>query len=279
MNNTSIDWANMVWNPITGCTEISPGCGDETGGGCYAKTMALRLRGRHGYPADDPFKVTLRPERLGEPLEVKASKMIFVNSMSDLFHEDVPFDFIDKVFDTMLAGTQHIYQVLTKRTRRMRDYIGYLYGNSVVPGNIWLGTSIESRDYLWRLNVLKEIKAETKFLSIEPLIGAIGEALFIGISQVIIGGESGAKARPMELDWARDVIRQCRRDGVPVFFKQLGRVLALQYGLESYKGNDFSEYPEALQDLAIREFPVASSGETNGDVVIKAVEVIHATGT
>jgi len=211
---SKIEWTDHTWNPVTGCTKISPGCKH-----CYAETLAKRLQrmGVRGY--ENGFDVTLLPERLDAPRQRKKSTVWFVNSMSDLFHQKIPFHFIDKVFATIAATPQHRYQILTKRPERMGAY----FANRNVPSNAWLGTSVEDRKYgVPRIAVLQRIEASVRFLSIEPLLEDIGTLDLTGISWVIVGGESGPRARPMKPEWARSIRNQCETEGVSFFFKQWG---------------------------------------------------------
>lgn len=211
--SSSIEWTDATWNPVTGCTKISAGCEK-----CYAFTFAERFRGVPGHPYERGFDVQLRPERLELPFTWDRPRMIFVNSMSDLFHEKVPDSFIVKVFSTMNRTPQHIFQVLTKRAKRLLDIAPTL---DWTP-NIWQGVSVESAAYRWRVAALRKVGAKVRFLSIEPLIGPVGHLDLNGIHWVIAGGESGPGARPMNVEWATDVRDQCRRGGVPFFFKQFG---------------------------------------------------------
>ena len=211
---SKIEWTEHTWNPVTGCTKLSPGCKF-----CYAEVLAQRLKrmGANGY--ENGFALTLHPQRLQDPLKRKKPTVWFVNSMSDLFHEEVPFSFIDQVFATILASPQHRYQVLTKRPERMAEY----FLNRSVPVNTWLGTSVENRKHgVPRIAVLRNIEAATRFLSIEPLLEDIGKIDLADISWVIVGGESGPKARPMKADWVRLIRDQCDAKGVAFFFKQWG---------------------------------------------------------
>ncbi|TLM78184.1 phage Gp37/Gp68 family protein [Microbulbifer harenosus] len=212
---SKIEWTEQTWNPVTGCTKVSPGCKH-----CYAETLSKRLRamGTPGY--EKKFsEINLLPERLTQPLERKKPTMYFVNSMSDLFHEEVPFEYIDKVFEVITQTPHHIYQILTKRSERMRDY----FKNRTVPKNAWIGVSVEDRKYgLPRIPHLQEIDAETRFLSIEPLLEGLGRIRLKGIHWVIVGGESGAKARPMNEQWVLSIRNQCNKAGVDFFFKQWG---------------------------------------------------------
>lgn len=215
MSSSSIEWTEHTWNPVIGCTKVSPGCKH-----CYAEVMARRLRaiGVTGYEGGFT-NVNIRPERLYEPLGRKRSTIYFVNSMSDLFHPRVPEQFIHQVFDVMDAAPRHIFQVLTKRPERMMRVLR----NRELPSHIWLGVSVEDRRYgVPRIDVLREIGVSVRFLSIEPLLEDIGEIDLAGIHWVIVGGESGHRARPMKPEWAISVKRQCATQGVDFFFKQWG---------------------------------------------------------
>lgn len=209
-----IEWTEMTWNPTVGCTKISPSCKN-----CYAETMARRLKaiGVHGY--ENGFRLTLLPERLSEPLERRKPTVYFVNSMSDLFHEKISFDYIRQVFDVMARARQHTFQVLTKRAERMAEFCH----DVAVPSNVWLGVSVENRKYgLPRIPVLRGIEAPVRFLSIEPLLEDLGNFDLSGIHWVIVGGESGRKARPMRPEWVESIKRQCVAAHVAFFFKQWG---------------------------------------------------------
>lgn len=212
---SKIEWTEQTWNPVTGCTKVSPGCKF-----CYAEVMAKRLQamGAPGY--EHGFaRVTLMPDRLMQPLERKKPTLYFVNSMSDLFHESVPDTFIDRIFQTIDDTPQHAYQVLTKRAERMHSY----FKTRRVPDNAWLGVSVEDRQYgKPRIAFLQQIKAKTRFLSIEPLLEDLGRIRLKGIHWVIVGGESGVKARPMDPEWVLSLRDQCQAVGVDFFFKQWG---------------------------------------------------------
>lgn len=214
-DHSAIEWTEATWNPVTGCSKVSPGCKH-----CYAERLANRLRamGMHRYR--NGFEVTLQEDQLDLPRRWKAPRLIFVNSMSDLFHEKVPTEFIQRVFATMEACPQHTFQVLTKRSRRLRELGPHL----AWCRNIWMGVSVENARYLDRIADLQATPAATRFLSLEPLLGPPGELPLDGIHWVIVGGESGPGARPMRPEWARSVRRQCRSAGVPFFFKQWGGV-------------------------------------------------------
>lgn len=213
MADSSIEWTEKTWNPVTGCTKISPGCKF-----CYAEIMAKRLQAMGVDSYSNGFKVTLQPHMLKYPLHWKKSSLIFVNSMSDLFHKDVPDDYILKVFDVMDRAFWHHFQILTKRPERVLEM------NAVLPwaDNIWMGTSVENADYMDRIGLLSQTSAHVKFLSLEPLLGALPNLPLDEIDWVIVGGESGPKSRPMEEAWVQDIRKQCRKAEVPFFFKQWG---------------------------------------------------------
>lgn len=206
--HTGIEWTDKTWNPTTGCTKVSPGCTH-----CYAETLTKR------FPTNFPqgFKLTVHEERLQQPLKWRSPSRIFVNSMSDLFHEDVPIEFLQKVFDIISQTPHHVYQILTKRHERLLELAEKLTWYD----NIWLGVSVESQEYVKRVDYLRKIPAKVKFLSCEPLLGNL-ELDLTGIDWVIVGGESGQNHRPMKLEWAENIKNQCENAGVPFFFKQVG---------------------------------------------------------
>ena len=216
MSKTSIQWTQRTWNPVTGCDKVSAGCAH-----CYAETMAKRLQGMGQKRYANGFKLTLHPDALHEPLKIKEPSLFFVCSMADLFHKDVPYDFIDKVMDVIKSTPQHTYQLLTKRPDRMREYFSWYCHH--IPSNVWLGTTLEHHDYSWRLVELKFIATKSvKFLSCEPLLSDLGALDLSGIDWVIVGGESGSQARPMRKDWVLSIQYQCKEQGVPFFFRQWG---------------------------------------------------------
>lgn len=210
---TKIEWTNQTWNPITGCTKISEGCRN-----CYAEGAARRLKAMNQHKYDNGFKLTLHPECLDEPEKWKSPCMIFVCSMSDLFHKDVPFAFIDRVFDTIRVTPHHTYQVLTKRPERMQEY----FETRKVPHNVWIGVTVENKAAVSRIEILSQIRAETRFLSCEPLLDDLGQIPLDDIDWLIVGGESGNQARPMKEEWAVNLREQARENGIPFFFKQWG---------------------------------------------------------
>lgn len=210
---SSIEWTESTWNPVTGCTKISPGCDH-----CYAERLALRLQAMGQFNYTNGFKLTVQEHMLELPLRWKAPQVIFVNSMSDLFHRDVPAAYIHKVFDVMGRADWHRFQVLTKRSQRLQKLSPVLSWQR----HIWMGVSVENSDYAFRIDHLRETDAHIKFLSLEPLLGPLPDLDLRGIDWVIVGGESGPHARPMRSEWVLDIRDQCQAAGVPFFFKQWG---------------------------------------------------------
>ena len=237
---SKIEWTDATWNPVTGCTKITRGCDN-----CYAERFAERFRGTPGHPYEPGFDLTLRPERLTQPLSWKRPRMIFVNSMSDLFHKDIPTDFIDRVFETMETADWHVFQVLTKRSPLMRDYLRRRYGSRHAPRHIWCGVSVEDNKAVARIRHLQDAPLSTRFLSIEPLLGPVGDIDIEGISWVIVGGESGPNARPMKREWAIEVRDLCERKGIPFFFKQWGGVFKKRTG-RILDGRTWDEMPQPV---------------------------------
>jgi protein gp37 len=236
-DQSEIEWTDATWNPVTGCTKISLGCDN-----CYAERFAERFRGTAGHPFEAGFDLTLRPERLRQPLAWTRPRMIFVNSMSDVFHKEVPDAFIEQVFDTMERAHWHQFQLLTKRSSLMRDFLRNRYARRPPPDHVWLGVSVEDEARLSRLRHLQQSPAAVRFLSIEPLLGPIGTLDLTGIGWVIVGGESGPRARPMEVGWVREIRDQCVAAGVPFFFKQWGGFRPKQGGRD-LDGREWSEFP------------------------------------
>jgi protein gp37 len=230
---SSIEWTEATWNPVTGCSKISPGCKH-----CYAERMARRLRAI-GHPHyRNGFRVTLHEDALGLPLRWKRPQAIFVNSMSDLYHERVPGAFIQRVFATMVTARQHTFQILTKRAKRL----GTLGPTLPWRPNIWQGVSIENMDVAWRAVELRKVPADVRFLSLEPLLGPLDELDLSEIQWVIVGGESGPHARPMKKEWVRSLRDRCRREAVPFFFKQWGGPIKSRTGRE-LDGRTWSQMP------------------------------------
>lgn len=237
-DGSAIEWTDATWNPVRGCTKISPGCKH-----CYAETFAERFRGVPGHPFEQGFDLRLVESALELPLRWRTPRRIFVNSMSDLFHEAVPEAFIHRVFDVMKRASQHQFQVLTKRSRRMASISASLR----LPENVWMGVSVENERYLSRIVDLRSVAASVRFLSIEPLLGPIEELPLAGIRWVIVGGESGPRARPMDPEWVRSLRDQCRRARVAFFFKQWGGVQKRRTG-RLLDGRTWNELPLSLGD-------------------------------
>src|SRR5580692_4137756 len=225
---SSIEWTDATWNPVRGCTKITPGCAH-----CYAETFAERFRGVPGHPYEQGFDLRLVPGKLVEPLPLTKPKMIFVNSMSDLFHKDVPDSYVKSVAEVMRLATWHTYQVLTKRYKRLAEMLRSDLREFAEEPHIWWGVSVENRRHgLPRIDHLRDAPAAERFLSIEPLLENLGRINLKGISWVIVGGESGNGARPMESDWVRSIRDQCEDAGVSFFFKQWGGVQKSATGRE-----------------------------------------------
>ena len=239
MNKTGISWTDLTWNPVSGCSKVSPGCQN-----CYAEALSHRW-GRS-------FEVTLHPEKLKEVKKIPPGSKVFINSMSDLFHEKVPFSFIDMVMRAIESRPDVIFQVLTKRPERVIDY-EWPYQNisPPLPDNLWLGVSVEMAAYWERIDLLRQSAARTKFISFEPLIGDVGIIDFSYISWAIIGGESGPHHRPMNIEWARNIVKQAQDKNVAIWMKQMGG---------PRPGGDLEDFPE---DLRIRQFPREAEREVS----------------
>jgi protein gp37 len=249
---STIEWTDATWNPVRGCTKISPGCKH-----CYAETFAERFRGVPGHPYEQGFDLRLVPEKLSEPISWAKQRMVFVNSMSDLFHEAVPDDYIVLVAKVMATANWHVFQVLTKRSERLRDLLKTKLAFATQLPHIWWGVSVENRRHgLPRIERLRQAAPAMAFLSIEPLLEDLGQVNFSGISWVIVGGESGAGARPMDRVWVSNIRRQCRKARVPFFFKQWGGVRKSTTGRE-LDGQTYDEFPnihrEDVPDNATRK--------------------------
>jgi len=254
-DKSSIEWTEATWNPTTGCDKTSPGCDN-----CYALTLARRLKamGQPKYQNDgDPttsgpgFRLTLHDDAVEIPLAWRDPRVIFVNSMSDLFHPDVPLDFIRRVFDVMARTPQHTYQVLTKRSKRLAQVAEKLDW----PHNVWMGVSVESDRYAFRANHLRQVPAAVRFLSVEPLVAAVPALDFVGLDWVIVGGESGHNARRLEISWVRDVQERSTAAGAAFFLKQLGSVWAREHGYRG-KAHHMHEWPKRLR---MRNMPVGGT--------------------
>jgi protein gp37 len=253
---SAIEWTDATWNPVTGCTRVSAGCDN-----CYAATLATRLLSdiylarAPQVPSDiterDPFAVRLWPERVQDPLNWDSPRHIFVNSMSDLFHKDVPEEYVREIFEVMIVASWHVYQVLTKRPGRAKRFIlrnGDLFERGIVPPHIWIGTSVEDQASVHRVRQLRQVPASIRFLSCEPLIGPI-EFDSDGIHWVIVGGESGIRRRPMDPVWVRDIRDRCLSAGIPFFFKQWGGRTPKAGGRE-LDGSEWSEMPLVIVESA-----------------------------
>ena len=239
-DNSAIEWTDATWNPVTGCTKVSRGCDH-----CYAERFAERWRGIPGHPYQQGFDLRLWESRLDQPARWRRPRMIFVNSMGDLFHKDVPTGFIDRVFEQMEAVDRHIYQVLTKRSLRMRDYLRGRYAHRAPPPHIWCGVSVEDCTVCSRIRHLAMAPAAVRFLSLEPLLGPLGTIALEGIAWVIVGGESGPRARPLEPGWVCQIRDQCRDARVPFFFKQWGGQTPKAGGRE-LEGVEYNFMPNTL---------------------------------
>ena len=211
--STKIEWTDKTWNPITGCTKKSAGCAH-----CYAEVMANRIKNMGLDKYRNGFSLTLHEDDLEEPLHWKKGHNVFVCSMSDIFHEEVPYEFVDKIFETIIKTPQHRYQILTKRAERMAEY----FQSREIPKNVWLGVTVECKDTMFRIDYLRKLRASVKFLSCEPLLEDLGEMCLNGIDWVIVGGESGPKARPMQAEWAINIRNQLENQNAAFFFKQWG---------------------------------------------------------
>ena len=241
--DSAIEWTDATWNPVRGCTKISPGCKH-----CYAETFAERFRGVKGHPYEQGFDMRLVPEKLAEPLRWRTPKMIFVNSMSDLFHDRVPDDYIVAVARVMVAANWHTYQVLTKRSGRTRDLLNSKLNFAAIEPHIWWGVSVENREYgLPRIDDLRNADARVRFLSVEPLLENPGKLDLSGIHWMIVGGESGPGARPMQKEWAVSLRDQCKRNEVAFFFKQWGGVRKSATG-RRLDGKTYDEFPRRVRN-------------------------------
>jgi protein gp37 len=251
--SSKIEWTDATWNPVRGCTKISPGCKH-----CYAETFAERFRGVKAHPFEFGFDLRLVPEKLGEPIRWSKPQMIFVNSMSDLFHPDVPDSYIEKVCEVMLAAKWHTYQVLTKRADRMQRLLTSKLMKAAQARHIWWGVSVENRQHgLPRIDHLRASNSTVAFLSVEPLLEDLGRINLKGIDWVIVGGESGPGARPINAAWVRAIRAQCRAAVIPFFFKQWGGVRKSTTG-RTLDGRTYDEFPETTNN------PVATVVERTG---------------
>ena len=269
---TSIEWTDATWNPVRGCTKISDGCKH-----CYAETFAERFRGVKGHPYEQGFDLRLVPEKLAEPLRWRNPKMIFVNSMSDLFHENVPDEYVVAVAEVMVAAKWHTYQVLTKRSDRLRELLNTSLRFAANQKHIWWGVSVENKKYgLPRVHNLQQAGAEIRFLSVEPLLEDLGKFNLSGIDWVIVGGESGHGARPMKKDWVVSVRDQCKREDVPFFFKQWGGVRKKAAG-RKLDGKTYDEFPQRVHNPVLEadeRLALASKFET----AMKKANLVEISG-
>jgi protein gp37 len=248
---SAIEWTDATWNPVTGCTEVSPGCDH-----CYARTFAERWRGVAGHPYEQGFDLRLWPDRLNHPLQWKKPRRVFVNSMSDLFHKDVPDDFILQVFSIMVRANWHTYQVLTKRPSRLvnlapkvSQHLRSLTGDADRwPVHMWFGVSVETIQYQWRVEKLRQVPAAIRFISAEPLLGSLRDLRLTDIHWVITGGESGPRYRRCDPAWVRELRDNCQHDGVAFFFKQWGGK-SPKSGGRLLDGQTYDEYPVLPQQL------------------------------
>lgn len=237
-SSSSIEWTEATWNPVTGCNKVSDGCKH-----CYAATMAKRLHAMGNPRYANGFNVTLHSDLIKTPLTWKKPRRIFVNSMSDMFHEDIPLEFINQVFETMGKASWHTFQVLTKRSKRLIELAPHLPW----PPNVWMGVSVENEKVMYRIDDLRKVPANVRFLSCEPLIGPLEKLNLTDIHWVIAGGESGPGARPMEADWVRSIRNQCQQQQVAFFFKQWGGVQKHRTG-RILDDRTYDEYPTSQQD-------------------------------
>lgn len=241
--HSTIEWTDATWNPVRGCTKISPGCKH-----CYAEVFAERFRGVPGHPYEQGFELRLVPEKLAEPLRWQTPKMIFVNSMSDLFHDGVPDEYIEAVASVMVKANWHTYQVLTKRSGRMTSLLKSRLRFAAKAAHIWWGVSVENRQYgLPRIDDLRESPASVRFLSVEPLLEGLGRLRLSGIHWVIVGGESGHGARPLKKEWVTSIRDQCSDAGIPFFFKQWGGVRKKRAGRE-LEGKTYDGFPMRIEN-------------------------------
>jgi protein gp37 len=240
--HSEIEWTDATWNPVRGCTKISPGCKH-----CYAETFAERFRGVKGHPYEQGFDLRIVPEKLAEPLRWRTPKMIFVNSMSDLFHDLVPDDYIVAVARVMVTAKWHTYQVLTKRSDRLRQLLNSKLSFAAQQPHIWWGVSVEDKEYgVPRIKDLQQAEAAVRFLSVEPLLEDLGKLYLRGIDWMIVGGESGPGARTMEKDWVLALRDQCKKGRVPFFFKQWGGVRKATTG-RRLEGRTYDEFPARVR--------------------------------
>ena len=241
MRTTKIEWTERTWNPVTGCSKQSDGCTH-----CYAEIMSRRLKAMNNPKYVNGFTLTTHTSDLNEPLNWKKPSMIFVCSMSDLFHKDVPFDFIDTIFDIINATPQHTYQILTKRAERMNQY----FSKRIIPTNVWIGVTVENEKTKYRLDYIRNLNANVKFISCEPLLEDLGTMDLSGINWIIVGGESGIQARPMKEEWVLNIKRQAEANHIPFFFKQWGT-----WGIDGVRRNKKAN-GKLIEGKIIQEMPI-----------------------
>jgi protein gp37 len=241
---SSIEWTEATWNPITGCAKVSPGCAH-----CYAEVFAERWRGIRGHHYEQGFDLRLWPERVDQPLRWRRPRRIFVNSMSDLFHEDVPVEYIERVFAVMVEAERHVFQILTKRAERLAELAPRLPW----PANVWMGVTVENRRFVHRADYLRQVPAAVRFISAEPLLTELTKLDLTDIDWLIAGGESGPRARPLDLAWVEELAAKGATSGTAFFMKQLGTVRAKELGSRDRKGTDMELFPPTLRR---REMPV-----------------------
>ena len=248
-DRSPIEWTDATWNPVRGCTKISPGCKN-----CYAERFAERFRGVAGHPFEQGFDLRLVSHALRLPSTWKKARLVFVNSMSDLFHEEVPESYIRTVFDVMAAEPRHRFQILTKRSGRLATLAPRLPW----PPNIWMGVSVENEDYTFRIHDLTTVPAHVRFLSVEPLLGPIEALPLVGIHWVVVGGESGPRCRPMDPAWVQSIRRQCAAHGVPFFFKHWGGTQKKRAG-RLLDGREWNEMPVPTESARRESEPVSGA--------------------
>ena len=275
--NSKIEWTDTTWNPVRGCKKISPGCKN-----CYAAAFAERFRGVAGHPYEQGFDLRLVPEKLAEPFSWPSPRMVFVNSMSDLFQDEIPDEFILKVCRVMQRANWHTYQVLTKRHERMRELLSDKLLFAAKCNHIWWGVSVEDKKYgLPRIDTLRRTPAQVKFLSVEPLLERLGRLKLTGIDWVIVGGESGRGARPMKASWVESLLSQCRAKGIPFFFKQWGGVNKSKTG-RLLNGRTYDAFPPTENHASVpdRQTRTVMANEVSGlRTPLEKIVVRRAFGT
>jgi protein gp37 len=244
-DKSAIEWTNATWNVITGCDKVSPGCKN-----CYAERYSLRLKKMRVKKYKNGFKIMFHPNAMDYPLSLKQPRLIFVNSMSDLFHKSIPFTIISKIFDVMKKANWHTYQILTKRSERLKEF-GKFYGK--FPSNVWIGVSVENQFYKYRIKDLIDVDAKIHFISLEPLLGSMGKLDLDHIEWVITGGESGKNYRECQIEWIREIRDQCLKQSVPFFFKQWGGLTAKSNG-RVLDSKIWQEFPKIENEIVLENF-------------------------